>query len=179
MYIKQCYNDQSIQYTGGIKFVSLITDKPVANGRRSEYSSPFKLPMDTQYSFSWQTRIPDDWESDDNWCVIAQIKPGSGPPVLAVELYGDDMQIIVRNDLGTHTIYREPMIRGEWLKFDIHMRLTTFTNGFYHLSVNGQSLVDFDGQTVMSMDGYHPYFKCGIYMSQKSKVTKRCIEHRI
>ena len=178
MFIKQGYNEQSIQYEGGIKFLSLISDELVANGRRSEYSSLHNLPQDTQRNISWQTRIPEDWVEDDEFCVITQFKAGEGSPIFAVEIYESDMQIIVRNDEGDHKIYRKPMTKGEWLSFDLRSRFTVLNNGYHYVSINGRQIAEYNGITNYS-SGIDPHMKIGIYMSKNSLVAKRTIEHRI
>jgi len=182
MYRPLAYNDNSIQYEGGIKFVSLIMDELVANGRRCEYMSLYRHPLERQTGFEWQTKISEDWEEDDRWCLIAnvhQVDSQYTSPPFAVELVGDKMLILVRDKDGVHFIYSKPMIKGEWLKFRVGARFTAKNNGFIKVYINGNHEAEYNGPTYFPDTETGPYFKCGIYMSQKSKVVKRTIEHRV
>jgi len=195
MFIKQRYSDANIQYDEkGIRFMSHINDGIVANGRRSELSSLYTLKQDTQQYIEWETLIPDDWENDTGWCVIAQVHKvggvGSGPN-FAVELTGDNMIIKVRDVKSqSHYIYQKPIIKGERLKFKAETRWTTLNNGYIRVYINDILEAEYKGSTNYEGATGGGYFKLGMYMgfpyledgilNEKAvQVKKRVIYHRI
>ena len=178
MFIKQ--PDIGIQYTGWIRFVSHIADSMEANGRRRELSSLYNYPINTTTSTEWETKIPDEWEEDNEWCVITQFKSSlGGSPTLAIELLSGNMVIVSRTDLGKQWLYDQPMIKGERLKFKTHIRWTGLNNGYIQIWMNSRLIVDFKGVTYFAEATKGPYFKIGIYMATVSKVIKRTIYHRV
>jgi hypothetical protein len=176
---------QPLVYTGGIEFTSLLSDPDVALGRRSEYSDSWLQPLGTTWSYSWQLRLPVDWEQDSEWCVISQAHPSGVPggtsPSFALEIYQGNLRVRVRNDADSSGVeYDQPAIFGDWLKFELSVRWSTTTTGNLTLKMNGAEIV-----SVLAQANYYeaatdgPNFKCGLYIADLSAVAKRTIEVRV
>ena len=179
MFINQSCNDGSIN-PGWIKFVSHITDSIVANGRRSEYSDIYRYSLNTGTTTYWETKIPEDWEEDDKFCLITQFKtPLGGSPTFALALGGSNLHITTLNDTGKTWLYNEKMIKGERLKFKSHIRWTALANGYIQIWMNGRLIVDYSGVTYYEAAEEGPYFKMGLYMDRTSEVVKRVIKHKL
>lgn len=145
---------------------------------RSEIASYQKLQNGQVYTISYKFMIEPGAANTADWLLIGQIHQtedakdlGVSPP-FAIELVGEKMQIVVRNDPaattisapGTTVIFTDDhdLARGAWYDMTIQLKLDPKGSGSVYVWRDGVPLADYTGG-IGYADAVGPYWKNGIY----------------
>jgi len=162
----------------------LSNDPPVAGGRRAEVQDTWNPPLDSMFfKYNWQILIPTDWVFDNVWTVISQCHVAGmtgKPPSFAIEVVNSNMIVKIRNDDNQERIvYSDTARLGVPLRFYMDVYWSATKKGRLVLKMNDNTIVDDFGANYYSEGTLGPYFKCGLYISGKSKVIERRIKVRL
>lgn len=148
-----------------------------ANDReRSELSEEDKnnYPGD-EYWYGWHLYFPDDYPNVyPTKTALGQFHQDKSHPVWMFQNssggYHLDDQVGGGGTRRYYTLIDEGNLRGKWHKIEVHARWAKDQNGFFRVWVNGESKVNYQGQT---MDAKRLYFKYGVYRSFMSRYKNK------
>ena len=130
------------------------------------------LGTDLWYTFS--VYVPQEFPVEDVRLVMGQWKQTSWTlykkhsPVIAQRFRNGIFSITINNDSGQHLLYEtgtidQPALIGEWSEFKYHIRFSKENAGILEVWINGEQVVDYEGQLAYSDDMNTSYFRLGLY----------------
>ena len=132
--------------------------------------------MGRTYAYSFSLYLPRDFPLTSERLVIAQwrqlcearrCRPDF--PILAIRYEEGRIKINRKDENGTDLLYQgQEDVRGRWLDFRFVTRFDPTSNGIVDASLNGQSIVHYQGATAFHPAHGYPrhglvYFKTGLY----------------
>jgi hypothetical protein len=119
--------------------------------------------------FHWYTLFPEDYQPDDRWVLFTQFHSnGFGFP-LTFNVHGEQLSFRVmahdydaRGQYAGGILHREPLVRGQWMEFLLHVKFSDGPDGFVALWRDGQQVVPQTPHQTLDRGDY-VYLKQGIY----------------
>lgn len=150
-------------------------DNPIGFGDRAEVQSSTGESEGAERWYAWSTMLAADYPSSSAWQVISQWHANAnGSPPLAFYVSGENILLQANrysapgSQIGTSTIWRGPLRRGQWQDIRMHVKWSgSDAIGFVELWVGGARQTFDDGSTRRAirtlMPGVGAYFKQGLY----------------
>ncbi len=183
------------------RFVLHRNDPMVSDGKRAELQIDGigEIGTGRDYWYGFRTYLPDDWQFDIEYEVLAQWKgkrdkslgEQSKSPALALRtrkkvLYitnrWDDRIVTPENHSPNETIWQGSRDVGVWAKWVVHARWSFRDDGLLEIWKDGRQIVEKHGPNTYN-DRRGMYFKVGIYKApwghpdRPSHVDRRVVYH--
>lgn len=145
------------------RFTALDADvfplTPTANPRAQLVRSLAFNVGDTAW-ISFSLRFPLDFPviPPGGWVVLAQAHgpPFNGSPPIGIDVEGDNL-IYHRDEMYNYdNPWTHPMVRGEWLDFDLHIHFALDQTGWVELYFQGQQQVFTNGESRLQTSTMEP-----------------------
>lgn len=150
-------------------------DNPIGFGDRAEVQSSTGESEGDDRWYSWSTMLAADYPSSSAWQVITQWHANAdGSPPLGFYVSGESILLQANrysgagSSIGTSTIWRGPLRRGQWQDIRMHVKWSgSDATGFVELWINGARQTFDDGSTRRAIrtlvPGVGAYIKQGLY----------------
>jgi hypothetical protein len=152
------------------------------NGIRSEISVNFPYKVGDVVRYRWKMRLPNDFKADEpqnRWWVMGQWHdqpdrtkgetwdhfPANSPPVSFNyrRVSGEDFLALMAGSPKMRSVGLIPIKRGEWHSMDTIIKWSQGEDGKVAAFVDGAKTPVATGSGPNMHNGYHHYFKLGMY----------------
>jgi len=141
---------------------------------RCELLEKSRHPLNEDLWYSFSVYVPPDFPIEDVRLVMGQWKQTAlvlykkHSPVIAQRFRNGNFSITINNDAGQQTLFssgdeQNPALVGEWTDFRYHLRFSKAQDGVLEVWMNGEQVVDYEGQLAYSDDLNTGYFRLGLY----------------
>lgn len=141
---------------------------------RCELVEKNRHPLNEDLWYSFSVYVPSDFPMEDVRLVMGQWKQTAlalykkHSPVIAQRYRNGNFSITINNDAGQQTVFttgdeQNPALIGGWTEFRYHLRFSKAQDGVLEVWMNGELVVNYEGQLAYSDDLNTCYFRLGLY----------------